>query len=123
MTLLDAINRIQHYKPSRFTHGDFVQWVSQVESMVKRSVIDAYVGGEAITFSGFDRDTDTSTVLFMPEPFDMAYIYYMEAQIHYFNEDIDMYNSAMMMFNSVFNEYKADYGKTHVSKLAGRFRF
>lgn len=123
MTLGDAIARIQHLKPSRFGYSEFINWISQVESMIKRNIIDAYEGGENIPFDGFTRESDQDTELFMPEPYDMAYIYYMEAQIHYFNEDIDMYNSAMMMFNTVFNEYKAFYGKSHTSKLFGRFRF
>lgn len=124
MTILDAILRIRHYKPNRFPDNDFIPWLSQVESMVKRDIIDAYEGGENIPFEGFHgREIDRNTELFMPEPYDMAYIYYLEAQIHYFNEDIDMYNNAMMMFNTVFNNYKAYYGKSHTSKLFGRFRF
>lgn len=123
MTIHDACSQINLLKPSRFEHNDFIRWLSQVESMVKRLIMDTYEGGDETPFTQFDRDTDMDTTLFMPAPFDMAYIYYLEAQIHYYNEDIDMYNSAIMMFNSVFNEFKAYYGRNHTSRGTGRFRF
>ena len=123
MKIIESINQIDNLKPNTYSAKQKIIWLSQLESMVKRLVIDTYEGGEDIPFDGFTEDTDTATVLFMPAPFDVAYVYWLEAQIHYANEDIDMYNSAIMMFNASFGEYKADYKRNHVSKGAGRFRF
>ena len=121
MTVTEAITQIDSLKPNTYDLQQKVYWLSKVDSMVKRLVIDAHEGGEQIPFDGYEWAD--STVMFMPSPFDMAYIYWLEAQIHYANEDIDMYNSAIMMFNSTFSEYKADYKRNHVSKGTGRFRF
>lgn len=123
MKIIEAINQIDSLKPNTYSTKQKILWLSQLESIVKRQVIDAHVGGDQIPFHGFDEDTGTGTVMFMPAPFDIAYIYWLEAQIHYTNEDIDMYNAAIMMFNSTFSEYKADYKRNHVSKTTGRFRF
>lgn len=123
MTIIEAITQIDSLKPNTYSTKQKIYWLSQLESMVKRLVIDAHEGGEKIPFDGFREDVDQQTELFMPEPFSMAYIYWLEAQIHYANEDIDMYNSAILMFNSSFSEYKADYKRNHVSKGTGRFRF
>ncbi len=123
MKICEAIAQINSLKPNTYSDKQKIYWLSNLESMVKRLVIDTHEGGESIPFNGFDENTDTETVLFMPAPFDMAYIYWLEAQIHYANEDIDMYNSAIMMFNASFGEYKADYKHNHVSKGTGRFRF
>jgi len=123
MKIMEAINQIDSLKPNTYNVKQKIIWLSQLESMVKRLVIDTYEGGENIPFDGFTEGTDTGTTLFMPAPFDVAYVYWLEAQIHYANEDIDMYNSAIMMFNAAFGEYKADYKRNHVSKGTGRFRF
>lgn len=123
MKICEAIAQIDSLKPNTYSVKQKIYWLSQLESMVKRLVIDTHEGGEKIPFDGFTEDTDTETVLFMPAPFDMAYVYWLEAQIHYANEDIDMYNSAILMFNTTFSEYKADYKRNHVSKGTGRFRF
>lgn len=123
MTIIEAINQIDSLKPNTYSVKQKIFWLNQLEAMVKKQVIDAHEGGDKIPFDGFTEDTDTSTVLFMPTPYDMAYIYWLEAQIHYANEDIDMYNSAITMFNAAFREHKDDYKRTHTTKAAGRFRF
>lgn len=123
MKICEAISQINSLKPNTYSDKQKIYWLSQVESMIKRLVIDAHEGGEQISFAGFTEDTSTETELFMPEPFSMGYVYWLEAQIHYANEDIDMYNSAILMFNASFSEYKADYKRNHVSKGTGRFRF
>ena len=123
MKIIDAINQINSLKPNTYSETQKILWLSQLESMVKRLVIDTHEGGEGIPFEGFTEDVDTNTQLLMPAPFDVAYLYWLEAQIHYANEDIDMYNSAIMMFNSAFSEYKADYKRNHASKGFGRFLF
>lgn len=123
MKIIEAISQIDSLKRNTYSQEQKIYWLSQLESMVKRLVIDTHEGGENISFDGFTKDTDVQTVLLMPAPFDMAYIYWLEAQIHYANEDIDMYNSAILMFNTAFNKFKNHYKRTHVSKGCGRFRF
>ena len=123
MKICEAISQINSLKPNTYSDKQKIYWLSQVESMIKRLVIDAHEGGDQIAFDGFNENTSVETQLFMPSPFDMAYIYWLEAQIHYANEDIDMYNSAIMMFNATFSEYKADYKRNHATKGTGRFRF
>lgn len=123
MTIIEAINQIDNLKRNTFSQKQKIAWLSRLESMVKRLVIDAHEGGEDVPFTGFTDDTDLQTVLMMPEPFAEAYIYWLEAQIHYANEDIDMYNSAIMMFNTSFEGFMAYYKQNHRPKGAGRFRF
>lgn len=123
MKICEAISQINSLKPNTYSDKQKIYWLSQLEAMVKVQVIDTHEGGERIPFDGFTEYTDTRTQLFMPAPFDMAYLYWLEAQIHYANEDIDMYNSAIMMFNTAFREYKDHYTKTHATKGTGRFRF
>lgn len=123
MTICDAIAQIDNLKRNTFSERQKVFWLSRLESMVKRLVIDTHEGGEDITFNGFNEETDINTELIMPEPYDQAYIYWLEAQIHYAYEDIDMYNSAIMMFNTDFEGFKAYYKQNHTPKGAGRFRF
>ena len=123
MKLIEAIHQIDNLKPNTYSFDMKRSWLSQLESMVKRLVIDTHEGGDQIPFEEFTEGTDLNTVLFMPAPFDMAYVYWLEEKIHYANEDIEMYNSAIMMFNAAFSEFKADYKRTHVSKGTGRFRF
>lgn len=123
MKIIEAINQIDSLKRNTFKTDQKVIWLNSLESMVKRLVIDTHEGGEDVPFDGFTKDTDVHTQLLMPAPFDLAYIYWLEAQIHYANEDIDMYNNAISMFNSHFDSYKAWYKQNHRPIGSGRFRF
>ena len=123
MTIFQACTQVDALKPNAYSHRQKIQWLSRLEAMVKRLVIDEYVGGENIPFEEFKENVDTGKELYMPAPFDAAYLYWLEAQIHYSNEDIDMYNGTMMLFNSVFSEFKAYYKRNHVAKGTGRFLF
>ena len=71
----------------------------------------------------FPMDTDTNTELFMPAPYDAAYLYWLEAQIHYANEDIGLYNSAITLFTAAYSAFQADYHRNHEARITGRFRF
>lgn len=123
MTIIQAIQQVDGLKPNTYSTKQKILWLSRLEAMVKTLVIDAHEGGEKILFGEFTEDTDLETVLFLAAPFDVAYLYWLEAQIHYANEEIGLYNNAMGMFHAAFRAYQADYKRNHSAKAAGRFRF
>lgn len=114
MTIHDAINSIDELMHNTYTQENKVTWLSRVDTMVKKLVIDTHEGGEDVSFSGYNEDTDLETVLLIPEPFDEAYLRWMEAQIHYHNGEYDKYNNAVVMFNTAFDAYKSDYTRNHM---------
>ena len=114
MTIHNAINSIDELMHNTYTQENKVTWLSRVDTMVKKLVIDTHDGGENVSFSGYNEDTDLETVLLIPEPFDEAYLRWMEAQIHYHNGEYDKYNNAVVMFNTAFDAYKSDYTRNHM---------
>lgn len=114
MTIQGAINGLDDLTHNTYTQENKVTWLSRVDTMVKKLVIDTHDGGEDVPFSGYNEDTDLETVLLIPEPFDEAYLRWMEAQIHYHNGEYDKYNNAVVMFNTAFDAYKSDYTRNHM---------
>ena len=114
MTIHNAINSIDELMHNTYTQENKVTWLSRVDTMDKKLVIDTHDGGEDVSFSGYNEDTDLETVLLIPEPFDEAYLRWMEAQIHYHNGEYDKYNNAVVMFNTAFDAYKSDYTRNHM---------
>lgn len=123
MTIIEAISQIDSLKPNTYSAKQKIQWLSQLEALVKKQVFDSHQGGEALAFEPFTEDTDTDTELFMPAPYDAAYLYWLEAQIHYANEDIGLYNSAITLFTAAYSAFQADYHRNHEARITGRFRF
>lgn len=116
MTIIEAINQIDNLKHNTYTQADKVKWLSRLDSMVMRLVIETHEGGEYVDFTGYDDTTDLDTELLIPEPFDEAYLRWMEAQIDYTNGEYDKYNNSMEMFNTYWKDYQNFYNRTHMPK-------
>ena len=123
MTIIEAINRVDTLFQNTYSQEDKVQWLSRVDWMVKRHILDNH-DGETAAFSGYTPETDLETVLLIPEPYDEAYIRWLEAQIAYTNGEYKKYNNAITNFNTAFDAYKAFYIRTHKPVSHGsRFLF
>lgn len=116
MKIIEAINKIDDLKPNDYDQSDKVVWLSRLDAMVKNHVIDTHEGGESVNFAGYDVDTDLETVLLIPEPYDEAYIRWLEAQIDYTNGEYAKYNNSIEMFNASWKGYQNYYNRTHMPK-------
>lgn len=120
MKIIEAINQLDTLKFNTYSQQDKVEWLSRLDSMVKKQIIDTHVGGESVVFSGYDVDTPEDTALLVPNPYDEMYLRWMEAQIDYHNGEYDKYNNAIIMFNTSFEAYEAYYNRTHMPVSHGR---
>lgn len=116
MKISDAIERLDELKSNAYTESEKVRWLSQLDSMIKRMMIDTHEGGEKCTFTGYDENTDMSTVLLAEEPFDDIYIYYLAAQIDLANMEYDRYNNSIMVFTDKYQDFADWYNRTHLPK-------
>ena len=116
MKIIEAINRIDALKHNTYSQTDKVQWLSRVDHMVKKHVIDTHEGAEEVSFTGYDKSTDLQTELLVPPPYDEMYLLWVEAMIDYYNGEYDKYNNAAERFNESYESYKNDYNRTHMPK-------
>ena len=116
MKIIEAISRIDALKHNTYSQSDKVRWLSTLDSMVKRHVIDTHEGGEEVVFTGYDDKTDVNAELLIPAPYDDAYLHWLESKIDYHNGEYGRYNNALDMFSTFYDGYKADYNRTHMPK-------
>lgn len=120
MTIIEAITRLDALKFNTYQQDDKVQWLSRLDNMVKKQIIDTHEGAEDVSFSGYTADTPTDTILLVPAPYDEVYLRWMEAQIDYHNGEYDKYNNAILMFNTAFEAYQKHYNSAHKPVQRGR---
>ena len=116
MKIIEAINRVDALKRNTYSQPDKVQWLSRVDQMVKRHIIDTHEGAEAVTFTGYDDATDLDTELLVPAPYDELYLRWMEAMIDFHNGEYGKYNNAVDMFNTSYAAFQNYYNRTHMPK-------
>lgn len=120
MKIIDAINKLDALKFNTYSQSDKVEWLSRLDSMVKRQIIDTHEGADAVTFTGYDDSTNLDTELLVPVPYDEMYLRWLEAQIDYHNGEYDKYNNAIIMFNTAFDAYRSYYNGIHKPVSHGR---
>ena len=124
MKINEAITRLDSLKFNTYKQDDKLDWLSRLDSMVKKQIIDTHEGAESVSFNGYTADTPLDTVLLVPAPYDEVYLRWMEAQIDYHNGEYDKYNNAIIMFNTAFDAYQKHYNSTHKPVQRGkRFLF
>lgn len=124
MKIIDAISRLDDLFSNTYSVSHKVEWLSRLDTMVKKQIIDTHEGSEAVVFSGYDDSTDEQTQLLVPAPYDEMYLRWLEAQIHYHNGEYDKYNNAIIMFNTAYEAYQAYYTRSHLPVIRGkRFLF
>lgn len=122
MKLQELITQVDALKPNAYDLVDKIGWVSRVESMIKKFVIDTHEGSDDVEFEGYTVESDPDTELIAPEPFDALYVHWLEAQIDYANAEYVKYNNAITTFNESYSAYQNWYNRNHMP-LQTRIRY
>lgn len=121
MKVIEAINQIDNLKPNTYSDEEKTAWLSRLDYLVKREILDTHEGG-TILFGGYDADADAQTGLMVPPPYDEMYLRWLEAQIDYANGEYSKYNNSIEMFNASYRGYSNYYNRTHAPK-GGKLKY
>jgi hypothetical protein len=116
MTIMEAINRTDALKHNTYSNNEKVAWLSRLDSMVKRLIIDTHEGSENVFYTNYDDETSMELVLLVPAPFDEIYLRWLEAQIDYANGEYDKYNNSILMYQTAWDAYANYYNRNHMPK-------
>lgn len=122
MTIIEAINQIDILKPNTYSQEDKIKWLSTLDGIIKREIIDTHEGADKIVFDGYNEDTPIDTVLLVTAPYDDIYIKWLEVQIDYANADYGKYANSMIMYNNSYAAYSNFYNRNFMPK-GRRFKF
>ena len=116
MTIMEAIYRIDNVKPNSYSETDKIRWLSTLDGVIKSEIIDTHEGGSDVKFESYDEQTNTSTNLLVPAPYDDIYIRWLEAQIDYANGEYGKYNNSLTAYNDAYTLFNRYYNRTHMPK-------
>lgn len=116
MTILEAIHKIDTVKPNSYTQPEKIKWLSTIDGIIKREIIDTHEGGEGVVYEGYDDDTDLDTMLLVPIPYDDIYIRWLEARIDFANGEYGKYNNSLIAYNDAYDLFRNYYNRSHMPK-------
>lgn len=113
MTIIEAINRIDAVNPNNYTQNEKVAWLSTLDGVIKKEIIDTHEGAEAVTFNGYSDETPVDTVLLVPAPYDEVYLFWLQSKIDYWNAEMGKYNNSISMYNAAYSNFEKAYNREH----------
>lgn len=116
MTIMEAINRIDTIKPNSYSQSEKMKWLSTLDGIIKNQIIDTHEGAESVLFAGYTEETNLTTTLLVPAPYDDIYLYWLESRVDYWNGETGRYNNSISMYNATYSEYEKYYNRTHMPK-------
>lgn len=122
MTIMEALHRADALKPNMYTTVEKIKWLSILDGIIKKEIIDTHEGGEGVVFDGYEEDVELTTELLVPAPYDDIYIHWLEAQIDYTNGEYGKYQNSKSMYNTSYDAFKNFYHRTHMPK-GKKFKF
>jgi hypothetical protein len=122
MNIIEAINQVDVVKPNTYDQSQKIKWLSNLDGIVKKEIIDTHEGSENVTFNGYTDATLLTTKLLIPAPYDVVYIRYLEMQIDYANGEYAKYNNSMEVYNEAYTAFQRYYNRTHMPK-GNKFKF
>lgn len=122
MTLNECIQRADDLKPNGYSRHDKTVWISNLDMIVFNEIIATHKDAEIDSFGGYTDETEHSTVLLVPPPYDEVYLSYIAAQIDAANNEFDLYNNDMIRFNEQYSRFRNEYNSRHMP-YGVRFRY
>jgi hypothetical protein len=114
MTIIGAISAIDALKPNTYNNAEKIRWLSVLDGMVKREIIDTHEDNSKVKYNPYTESTSLTTELLVPHPYDDMYIKWLEAQIDYANGEYGKYNNTITMYNVAYSNYEKYYNRTHM---------
>ena len=114
MTILNAIGGIDALKPNTYGQDIKLRWLSDLDGLIKKQIIDVHEGGENFPFDMYNDDTPLDTQLLVPHPYDDIHIKWLEASIDYANGEYGKYNNSITMYNAAYSAFEKYYNRTHM---------
>ena len=124
MILLQTIiDKVDELCPNQFSTEQKAAWLGELDGKVHREVLTQYAGGNYPKhFEGYDHaDPDTPLLIDFPygEP---IYLWWLQAQIAIHNREVQGFNYCNEMFEAKYQDWLVQYGLSHKSLAASRFR-
>lgn len=114
MTINEAIARVDDLRDNTMAPNIKIAWLQMVDQQVYHEIIKGRVGADAVTLPDYS-DNDGERVLLVPPPYDMLYVYRLEAEICYKNQEIDRQANALTRYNELMDAFAKQYAREHRS--------
>ena len=114
MTINEAIARVDDLRDNDVRTDIKISCLQMVDQQVYEEIIKTREGADAVSLPDYS-DNNGEQVLLVPPPYDMLYVYRLEAEICYKSEEIDRQANALTRYNELMDAFAKQYAREHRS--------
>lgn len=110
MTIYETIARVDRLRDNTMPTDEKISCLEHVDRMIYEELVKGREGEESVAYPDYgDEDKE----LLVPPPFDMLYVYRLEAEIYYTYGEIKKQANALIRYNELISGYAAKYIREH----------
>ena len=119
MTIHEAIAQADRLRDNAMPTDAKVAWLQHVDRTVYEELVKGSEGEEDVQYPTYRRD-DMERELMVPAPYDMLYVYRLEAEVCYAQGEIKKQANALIRYNELMSGFAAKYIREHRAKVTAR---
>ena len=124
MTIQEALDRVDMLRPNGLNKTFKLAALSELDGIIRKEIIDRHyqTPEEEVTeeYKGYTEETDPTTELLAPFPYDEIYTYWLCCKVDYQNLEMDKYNNDRAMFNNAYDTLADYWTRTHMPRQRHR---
>ena len=109
MTIQEALDLCDEMKPNMMSRKLKIRYLSEIEQLIYDEIVIKHEHTEAEDVKPeYTENSDEGTVLIVPDPYSMVYVYWLMSKVDIQNQEDDRYNIDRAHFENAY-ETMSDY--------------
>ena len=115
MTLQEAIDITDEMKPNMMKRGLKCKYLTEIEQVIHAEVLMKHEHAEEQEARPeYSEETDPGTVLIVPDPYSMVYVYWLMSKIDIQNQEDARYNIDRTHFENAYEQMADWWTREHM---------
>ena len=115
MTLQEVLDITDEMKPNMMARYLKIKYIKEIEQLIHAEIVLKHEHAEALeAVPAYDENTDPGTVLLVPEPYSMVYVYWLMSKIDIQNQEDARYNVDRAHFENAYDTMSDWWTREHM---------
>ena len=112
MTVTEAIGTVNRLYPNDYQDEEKIIWLQKMDEKIQKELFSRYQDGKISPLPDYAQAEEDVTLL-IESPYDLLYLYELQARLAYWQRDMDVYNRANVLYQNIYQTYEREYHRTH----------
>lgn len=115
MTLQEALDQVDELKPNMMSRKLKIKYLSEIEQLIYDEIVMTHEHTDELEGKPvYNEQTDDGTVLIIPDPYSMVYVYWLMSKIDIQNQEDNRYNIDRVHFENAYKTMSDWWTREHM---------